>query len=95
MTVIKNDMVSSIVRFHIFILILFSGSGQVTFDNDNSFMMAVQAAFVDVITPKFRREVCIFALVYMSCPGRAEPNKKQLSSALEQHGSTYQSNLII
>jgi len=34
------------------------GSGRVTFSSRRSYMKAVQAAFVEIKTPKFTKKVC-------------------------------------
>lgn len=35
-----------------------TGSGRVTFSNKKSYMRAVQAAFIEIKTPKFTKKVC-------------------------------------
>ena len=41
------------------IFFIFSGSGRVTFNNNRSFMKAVQASFIEIRSPKFTKKVQI------------------------------------
>ena len=47
------------LRLQIVVLMFFAaGSGRVTFNNIRSYMKAVQAAFIEIRTPKFTKKVC-------------------------------------
>ena len=49
----KNRCNVTILTTHCY----FVGSGRVTFNNHKSFMKAVQAAFIEIRTPKFTKKV--------------------------------------
>lgn len=45
---------------------IFAGSGRVTFCNRKSYMRAVQAAFIEIKTPKFTKKVGLSLSIFLS-----------------------------